>query len=894
MYAKMSKKDRIVKRRSHKLASIKDHPNVIEAALRLSSLIESVKCSICLEVMIRPARIKCGHTFCTLCIENAIQFNKAGEGTELRKFSGGGAKANCPLCKAANINKRSITYDPLLEEKIKIIKQLQENIKHAAKELGFELSSIKLSSLKNGTIEGRTGFTPKKTAVEVNKPCRSSIETKSKNQKTNPEVDNALLESFIAASTLAPKTKAPKMYGSSKTKSTERTSNIAKHFKITKVPDIYENVYDELTFETPPISARGDHNHDVKEVSSEESENEICMNKNASSKRSKNEKHETPNENLDDSSMSLTLHSISPRSRKLSLKTDKEHAQPCISSEEIGIKDQPLQSLDHSNLNIDSNSSLALHTISPRPKRLKLAPKSEDKENEGILNLVNDLNGSNQKDDKNSSSSLSLNFNNARLSSTKKSSSSNEDISKESNTNKDSTLIKKRPAKKNVPKQNLKNKKAIQKSDPIVKSVEHLSSSSSLSLHSVENTKNELIIDKEGKSFINEPASLKKKENEDTKYHSPLRIEKQIKQVLKTNKSRSIPFIIKGSNWSSSVFGTKKKTNVVFLKMGNLAPNEKLNLSVTNMSDHNLTLTMKGRKHSSTIEQDPDKSGIVLETETSTSTQNTQENLKILNHQTLLDIENEKPTVDDFDMTEDEVIAMTKDDNFPIKETGYLPLHKEVPDDDLKEAKPVSMNNENEPIDDLEEFVNMDDPFSIDESDDDMFEATPEATFQPLNTSTTKSKQKILSQGPIVSLKWKDIIQRNVENDLFESFEIALHGDFGEGIKSGELYPSKPELWQLLTGCGATVYKSVNLFTFARGVTGLCIVNDTMGRDSGSKQGSRVNDYNRIFACSDVAVIEKEWLLKCFSQNKLVSILPYLLHRATEEELRRLDYGELL
>merc|ERR1712133_30324 len=112
-----------------------------------------------------------------------------------------------------------------------------------------------------------------------------------------------------------------------------------------------------------------------------------------------------------------------------------------------------------------------------------------------------------------------------------------------------------------------------------------------------------------------------------------------------------------------------------------------------------------------TIEQDPDKSGIVLETETSTSTQNTQENLKILNHQTLLDIENEKPTVDDFDMTEDDVIAMTKDDNFPITETGYLPLHKEAPDDDLKEAKPVAMNNENEPIDDLEEFVNMDDPF---------------------------------------------------------------------------------------------------------------------------------------------------------------------------------------
>ena len=142
---------------------------------------------------------------------------------------------------------------------------------------------------------------------------------------------------------------------------------------------------------------------------------------------------------------------------------------------------------------------------------------------------------------------------------------------------------------------------------------------------------------------------------------------------------------------------------------------------------------------------------------TSTSTQNTQEHLKILNnHQSLLDIENDKPTVDDFDMTEDEIIAMTKDENFPITETGCLPLQKEV-FDDQKESKPVSMNDENEPIDDLEEFVNMDDPFSIDESDDDMFEATPERTFQPLNTSTTKSKQRILSQGPVVSLKWNEV-----------------------------------------------------------------------------------------------------------------------------------------
>ena len=164
MYAKMRKTDTSVKRRSNKSASMKSHPNVIQAASKLNTLIESVKCSICLDVMIQPARIKCGHTFCTLCIENAIQFNKASAGTELRKLSGGSAKANCPLCKASNINKRSITYDPVLNEKINVIKQLQENVRKAAKELGFELSSVKPNLCENGTIEARSGLTPKQSS----------------------------------------------------------------------------------------------------------------------------------------------------------------------------------------------------------------------------------------------------------------------------------------------------------------------------------------------------------------------------------------------------------------------------------------------------------------------------------------------------------------------------------------------------------------------------------------------------------------------------------------------------------------------------------------------------------------------------------------------------------
>ena len=52
------------------------------------------------------------------------------------------------------------------------------------------------------------------------------------------------------------------------------------------------------------------------------------------------------------------------------------------------------------------------------------------------------------------------------------------------------------------------------------------------------------------------------------------------------------------------------------------------------------------------------------------------------------------------------------------------------------------------------------------------------------------------------------------------------------------------------------------------------------------------NEYSTIFACSDVAVVEKQWLLECLRENKLVSIMPFLQHKATKEELRRFDYGD--
>ena len=139
-------------KRGAKIGAIKKYPTVKTVATRLALLKESVKCSICLDIMMQPARINCGHTFCTVCIENAIQFNKPHEGSLFRKYSGGGAKANCPLCKKSNITKRSIVPDPVLEEKVKLVQDVLRTVKLAAEELGLDLDSVRVDELEYETI----------------------------------------------------------------------------------------------------------------------------------------------------------------------------------------------------------------------------------------------------------------------------------------------------------------------------------------------------------------------------------------------------------------------------------------------------------------------------------------------------------------------------------------------------------------------------------------------------------------------------------------------------------------------------------------------------------------------------------------------------------------------
>jgi hypothetical protein len=61
---------------------LQNHEDIIESTF-LTTLIESVTCSICHSIFRAPVSLTCGHTFCTLCLRALIE-----------------AKAECAVCRA--------------------------------------------------------------------------------------------------------------------------------------------------------------------------------------------------------------------------------------------------------------------------------------------------------------------------------------------------------------------------------------------------------------------------------------------------------------------------------------------------------------------------------------------------------------------------------------------------------------------------------------------------------------------------------------------------------------------------------------------------------------------------------------------------------------------------
>ncbi len=63
----------------------------------LEALHSSLLCGICLEPLQRPARTRCGHTFCRFCIERALESS--------------GHRARCPSCNSPGLTKRALEDD---------------------------------------------------------------------------------------------------------------------------------------------------------------------------------------------------------------------------------------------------------------------------------------------------------------------------------------------------------------------------------------------------------------------------------------------------------------------------------------------------------------------------------------------------------------------------------------------------------------------------------------------------------------------------------------------------------------------------------------------------------------------------------------------------------------
>lgn len=845
--------EKSIKRR-RKQTSMKNHPNVKEVASQLTALTESVKCSICLDVMIQPARINCGHTFCTLCIENTVQYNKPQEGTLGRKYSGGCAKASCPICKKANINKRSIIPDPILEGKIKLVKDLRRNLGLVAKEIGVDLDSVRAHPTNNEAVRGKNETAKKKPKLDNQVITAQSLSVSYLSSKGDKELN---LTTYSGIKTYGRKNKDKSLESLEKGK-------IARHFMLNDITGTERkrdiSVYDApVSDESPP---------------------------------KKKWKREAPK----------------PK--------EKNAGKTCDGQHNIGLKLKAPKPTE--NENFTQQSSLSLHSLDNSPQKQSVIPLSPDNEESKKINVtLNNRNASMtkekvasikcndrpekilkskapkvaQKESSTQQSSLSLH---SLVGSPQKQSmmllSSDDDESKSNNatpSNKNASMPREKiritecnDLESQLEINNVHGKEEVKNSGQ--------NSSSSLSLHSLQNddfgqenvetksksNSNAITLGKNGKDRPNqhlEEKSMQCFEGGDVNFASSRRNNKREKAsvmagdnamsiksvtepVLKQSMHKKIPFVLKGNmlhNSKTNKGGSKRK-NVPFIKLGNLAPKASLLISpANNLTSSLISNVDENIQSTSSLENDPDKSGIVLETETSSTltlnTQNTNSQLSL--HGQILQNEsndNSRPTADDFDdLNEDEITCIPK----PLEETD----------------------------------------------DEDLFYATPDnIDFEPKTASTTKQEtRKKLSQSPRPHncCNWKKALEIYGESNVFKKFEVALHGDFGSGISGGQIIPSRSELWRLLVGCGAKVYNSVNLFTFARGVTGICIVNQPTN-DVTALKSRQSYEYKSIFAASEVAVVEKQWLLECLGRNKLVSMMPFLQHQASKEELRRLDYGE--
>ena len=158
------------------------NPLVIKMSKILKNMEEKFRCQICLDFLKRPARLRCHHKFCRMCIEQHIRV-----GQQIRvsneNNSGEFKPSSCPLCADENVTKRSLTDDiensPLQRGLVLLRRELEnglnvdfEEIREPPNVSNREAPSPKPSKSKldmNGTEE------PAKTKSRVKSTSKEDV-----------------------------------------------------------------------------------------------------------------------------------------------------------------------------------------------------------------------------------------------------------------------------------------------------------------------------------------------------------------------------------------------------------------------------------------------------------------------------------------------------------------------------------------------------------------------------------------------------------------------------------------------------------------------------------------------------------------------------------------------
>ena len=87
-------------------------PRLEQLAMEHQTMRALLQCPVCLEMLVNPARTKCGHIFCTACIEDWVA----------KRVNRG--RVACPFCQLQGVTNRTLERDPTMAELVVEVRRL--------------------------------------------------------------------------------------------------------------------------------------------------------------------------------------------------------------------------------------------------------------------------------------------------------------------------------------------------------------------------------------------------------------------------------------------------------------------------------------------------------------------------------------------------------------------------------------------------------------------------------------------------------------------------------------------------------------------------------------------------------------------------------------------------